>query len=136
MSDSPEAPTTTPFDRLGGEPAVRALVERFYDAMDEGEPALARLHPLESGKVSRASRDRFALFLIGWLGGPQDYVKLHGHPRLRMRHAHVPVTATMRDAWLRSMRAALSDPSISPDLRAFLDLKLSELADFLRNQGE
>jgi hemoglobin len=135
MSDTPApTPAPTPFDRLGGEVAVRALVERFYDAMGEQERELAALHPLQDGRVSRASRDRFALFLIGWLGGPQDYVRLHGHPRLRMRHAHVGVTVAMRDAWMRSMRAALSDASISAESRSFLDEKLSELADFLRNQ--
>jgi len=135
MSDSSSSPAATPFERLGGEAPVRALVERFYDAMDELEPQLAALHPLEAGRVSRVSRDRFALFLIGWLGGPQDYVRLHGHPRLRMRHAHVPVTEAMRDAWLRSMRIALAHPSIDADSRAFLDQKLSELGEFLRNQA-
>ena len=135
MSDPGPDPTSrTPFDRIGGEAAVRALAERFYDAMDEHEPALAALHPLESGKVSRASRDRFALFLIGWLGGPQDYMRLHGHPRLRMRHGHVPVNQAMRDAWMRCMREALAAPSIEPDIRRFLDEKLADLADFLRNQ--
>jgi hemoglobin len=126
----------TPFERIGGEANVRALVERFYDAMDEHEPALAALHPLEDGKVSRAARDRFALFLIGWLGGPQDYMRLHGHPRLRMRHAHVAVTGAMRDAWIRSMRLALRDASIDTGVRAFLDEKLAEVAEFLRNQPE
>lgn len=115
---------------------MRALVERFYDAMDAQEPALAALHPLEDGKVSRTSRDRFALFLIGWLGGPQDYMRLHGHPRLRMRHGHVAVTGAMRDAWMRSMRVALADPSILPEVRAFLDEKLDDLATFLQNQPE
>lgn len=104
--------------------------------MDAQEPELSALHPLDDGKVSRASRDRFALFLIGWLGGPQDYMRLHGHPRLRMRHGHVPVTVAMRDAWMRSMRVALADPSIGPDSRAFLDEKLADLANFLRNQPE
>ena len=137
MSDSPAGSTSaTPFERIGGEATVRALVERFYDAMDESEPALARLHPLDAGKVSRASRDRFALFLIGWLGGPQDYMRLHGHPRLRMRHAHVPVTVAMRDAWLRCMRSALAHPEVNPEMRSFLEQKLGELADFLRNRGE
>jgi hemoglobin len=136
MSDAPFGPNATPYDRLGGEAAVRALVERFYDAMDEHEPALAAIHALENGKVSRASRDRFALFLIGWLGGPQEYVRLHGHPRLRMRHAHVQVDSAMRDAWLRSMGRALDDPSISPEMRQFLSQKLADLADFMRNRPD
>ena len=125
----------TPFERIGGEANVRALVERFYDAMDELEPALARLHPLESGKVSRESREKFALFLIGWLGGPQEYMRLYGHPRLRMRHAHVAVTQAMRDAWMRAMRQALLHDSIDSTLRAFLDEKLGDVADFMRNQA-
>ncbi|HEY6080676.1 MAG TPA: group II truncated hemoglobin [Polyangiaceae bacterium] len=128
-------PPFVPYERIGGEPAVRALTERFYDAMDEVEPELAALHPLEQGKVSRASRDRFGLFLIGWLGGPQDYMQLHGHPRLRMRHGHVPINERMRDAWLRCMNVALADPSVDPDLRAFLEQRFAELADFLRNQA-
>jgi hemoglobin len=123
-----------PFDAIGGETAVRDLVERFYDAMDEHEPELAALHPLENGRVSRASRDRFALFLIGWLGGPQDYVERHGHPRLRMRHGHVPVNTATRDAWLRSMRRALDAQAVDPTVRTFLESKFAELADFLRNQ--
>src|SRR3954470_11071735 len=131
MTDSVDAPT--PFERIGGEANVRALAERFYDAMDEHEPALAGLHPLQDGKVSRAARDKFALFLIGWLGGPQDYMRLHGHPRLRLRHAQVPIDETMRDAWLRCMRVALADPSIDSELRAFLDVSFAKLADFLRN---
>ena len=126
----------TPFYRIGGEAKVRALVERFYDAMDRLEPELAGLHPLENGKVSRASRDRFALFLIGWLGGPEDYVRLHGHPRLRMRHGHVTVNLAMRDAWLRCMRQALDEEAVEPDLRAFLNDRFSELANFLRNQAQ
>ena len=134
MAEPPLTPETTPFQLLGGEDVVRALVERFYDAMDEQEPDLARLHPLEAGKVSRASRDRFALFLIGWLGGPQDYMRLHGHPRLRMRHAHVPVSQAMRDAWMRAMKVALADESVPASSRAFLDEKLGDLADVLRNQ--
>jgi hypothetical protein len=34
------------------------------------------------------------------------------------------------------MNDALSDPSIGPDLRAFLTQRFAELADFLRNQAE
>lgn len=123
-----------PFQAIGGEAAVRALVERFYDEMDAHEPELAALHQREDGRVSRASRDRFALFLIGWLGGPDEYVRRHGHPRLRMRHAHVPVNTSTRDAWLRSMRRALDAQSFDADTRHFIETRLAEVADFLRNE--
>ncbi|WNG32750.1 group II truncated hemoglobin [Archangium minus] len=123
-----------PFHRLGGPEGVRALAEAFYDAMDANEPALARLHELdEHGKVSRGMRERFGLFLIGWLGGPQDYIEKHGHPRLRMRHGHFPVDVAMRDAWLRSMQRALDARAITGGVRRYLDRRFAEVADFLRN---
>jgi len=126
--------TNTPYDNLGGEAAVRAIVERFYDVMTELEPALARLHPCDTeGRVVRASRDRFALFFIGWLGGPQDYVARHGHPRLRMRHAAVPVDTKMAEAWMRCMRRAFDQEGIGGDVRAYLEARLEEVAAFLRN---
>ena len=124
----------TPFELVGGADRVRSLVERFYDAMTEHEPALARLHPLDAeGRVARASRDRFALFLIGWLGGPQDYTEQHGHPRLRMRHGRVPVNPAMRDAWLRCMKIAMDAEGVTGRVREFLDARFAEVADFLRN---
>jgi len=129
------SPTDTPYDRLGGEAAVRAIVERFYDAMTELEPALAKLHPCdEQGKVVRESRDKFALFFIGWLGGPQDYITQHGHPRLRMRHAHVPVNDAMIAAWMRCMKDALAVCGVDAEMREFLEPRLGDVAMHMRNR--
>ena len=114
---------------------MRAIVERFYDAMTELEPSLAQLHQCDAdGRVNRETRDRFALFFIGWLGGPQDYMAQHGHPRLRMRHARVPVDDKMGVAWMRCMKAAMDAEGVGGDVRAFLDQRLTEVAAFLRNQ--
>ena len=124
----------TPYELLGGADKIRSLVERFYDVMSEREPALAQLHVCTpDGKVDRGSRDRFAMFLIGWLGGPDDYVQQHGHPRLRMRHNRVAVNVAMRDAWLRCMQAAMDDHQIAGPVRSFLDARFAEVADFMRN---
>ena len=124
----------TPYEQLGGREAVLALAERFYDIMSEREPALARLHECTpDGHVARGPRDRFALFLVGWLGGPDDYVRAHGHPRLRMRHGRVAVDIAMRDAWVRCMAAAMDDCRVTGDVRAFLDARFAEVADFMRN---
>jgi hemoglobin len=127
-------PETTPFQLLGGSDAVTALVREFYDIMERTEPELTALHRRDAqGGVHPDVRARFTLFLIGWLGGPQDYVAQHGHPRLRMRHMHVRVDEDMRDAWLRSMQAALDTRGVEGNLRAFLDRRLGEVADFMRN---
>jgi hemoglobin len=127
----------TPFARLGGEEPVRRLVTRFYDHMDAHEPELAALHERdEQGHVSAHSRENFSLFLLEWLGGPPVFSATRGHPRLRMRHARVQVNEAMRDAWLRCMASAMDAEQISGDVRAFLDARLAEVANFLRNSPE
>ncbi len=131
----------SPFDLLGGAATgaarITALVETFYDLMSEREPELARLHVCTpDGKVDRGSRDRFALFLVGWLGGPQTYIEQHGHPRLRMRHNRVQVNVAMRDAWLRCMQAAMDHHAIAGPVRDFLDARFADVADFMRNVAD
>jgi hemoglobin len=131
-------PDFTPYQALGHDAAV-ALAERFYDHMDAHEPALVALHRRDEANPARVApvvRARFTAFLVEWLGGPADYSKANGHPRLRMRHAHVPVDVTMRDAWLRCMYAALDDPSVVADVRDYLRRLFAEVADFLRNRAE
>jgi hemoglobin len=125
----------TPYAEFGGEPAVTRLVARFYALMAEREPALARLHRCEpDGTIAAESQERFRLFLIGWLGGPQTYMERHGHPRLRMRHARVPVDVAMRDAWVRCMDAALKEGDYPLAAKNYIQQRLAEVADFLRNQ--
>ncbi|HKU42646.1 MAG TPA: cyanoglobin [Polyangiales bacterium] len=125
----------SPYSMLGGREPVLALAAAFYDAMEQHEPELTAVHRrTEDGRIHREVRERFGLFLVGWLGGPQDYVAQHGHPRLRMRHARVAVDEKLRDAWLRSMQKALDACGIQGHVREFLDQRFAEVADFLRNQ--
>ena len=126
------------YDQMG-EAQVRALAEAFYDIMQRSELALTRVHRLapdsaeDAPKVHPEVRMRFSLFLVGWLGGPQTYAETFGHPRLRMRHGHVPIDSAMRDAWLRCMFAAMNQVDVEPSLKTYLEMRFAEVADFLRN---
>lgn len=137
MSDSRSAPPT-PFSMMGNSEAlVRELVSHFYAHMAAGEPDLARTHAqAEDGTISSRTQTRFADFLIEWLGGPARFTPENGHPRLRMRHAHVPIDSRMRDAWIRCMQAAMDKVGVSGDVRRFLDSRFLEVADFLKNRPD
>jgi hemoglobin len=129
---APAAPAT-PFEWIGGEAAVRSLVDRFYDLMDL-EPAyrgLRALHPTELD----GSRDKLYLYLCGWLGGPPLYEERYGHPRLRARHLPFSIGIAERDQWLACMRQAMRDEVHDPVLVARLDEPLAKLADWMRNRG-
>ncbi|MCH9682021.1 MAG: cyanoglobin [Deltaproteobacteria bacterium] len=128
---------TTPYEALGDRDGVLAIATAFYDAMERDEPELTALHDCpQPGRVSAATRDRFGLFLVGWLGGPQEYIERYGHPRLRMRHAAVPIDTAMRDAWLRCMQTALDARAITGPVRELLGARLAEVANFLRNRPD
>ena len=122
------------FTRVGGEVGVRRLVDRFYDLMDTqpAARALRALHPKELA----SSRDKLTWFLVGWLGGPQQYVERFGHPRLRARHLPFAIGAAERDAWLACMRRALDETLTEPETRAVLFERLAPLADHMRNLPE
>lgn len=131
------SPEDTPWHQLGGTAAVMELANEFYDQMELHEPELTAVHRQDSpGKISSESRERFGMFLVGWLGGPQEYIEKHGHPRLRMRHGRVIVNTAQRDAWLRSMTRAMDVKNITGGVRTFLDARFAEVAEFLRNSPE
>jgi hemoglobin len=124
---------TTPYQRLGGEAALRPLVDRFYDLMDELPEAygIRRLHPQDLS----GSRDKLFKFLSGWLGGPPLYVSEYGHPRLRARHLPFPIGASERDQWLTCMNQALDEQVSDTELRDALKQALSRTADHMINKG-
>jgi hemoglobin len=129
--DSAPSESDSVYARLGGEAAVRALVERFYALMDQRPDAqdLRRLHP----DLERAADSLFK-YLSGWFGGPPLYVQERGHPRLRMRHMPFAIGPRERDQWLLCMRQALAEQVADERLRAAVDNAFTGLADHMINQ--
>jgi hemoglobin len=125
-------PDVTPYEMIGGDAAVRALIDRFYDLMD-GTPefyVIRKLHPA----TLTGSRDKLYLFLSGWLGGPQLYTEKYGHPMLRARHLPFAIGVAERDAWMACMRQAMESVITDEKLRAWLTEQLFKTADWMRNR--
>ena len=127
------APPGTPFEQLGGEVPLRALVDRFYDLLDL-EPAFAGVRGLH-GESLDGSRDKLFWFLCGWMGGPQHYTDRFGHPMLRASHLPYSIGIAERDGWMACMKQALADTAVEPELAARLLGSFAGTADWMRNKG-
>lgn len=122
----------TPYQLLGGDAGVRALVERFYQLMDT-LPEAARIRALHPADL-RSATDKLYKFLSGWLGGPALYVEEYGHPMLRARHLPFPIETADRDAWLLCMTRALDEVKLDPLARMQLAQAFFKTADHMRNR--
>jgi hemoglobin len=131
MSGSDELSAPTMFERLGFEPGLRALVDRFYDLMDL-EPHYAELRALHPTPLD-GSRDKLFWFLCGWTGGPNHYIDRFGHPMLRARHLPYRITSLERDQWMACMIQALDERAIDSALAQKLAEALYGTADWMRN---
>ena len=132
MTDTPSS-GPTPFERLGGEPGVRALVDRFYDLMDL-EPQFAGIRALHPQDL-QGSRDKLFWFLCGWLGGPNHYIERYGHPRLRARHLPYAIGIAERDQWMACMMLAMQEQGVDETLAQRLTEAFFGTADWMRNKG-
>jgi len=123
----------THYQRIGGEAAIRALVDRFYAHMDELPEAwdIRKMHGPDLTPV----REKLYEFLTGWMGGPPLYVDKYGHPMLRQRHLPFPIDNAARDQWMLCMRLALEEVVTDPQLRQELEAAFQKVADHMRNSG-
>ena len=131
MQIQEKAPHATPFEWIGGEEKVKALVDRFYDLMDldPGYEALRAAH----GNTLENARQRLFWFLCGWLGGPQHYTERFGPPRLRARHLPFKIGIRERDQWLGCMDQAMGEVGVDEKLRTRLRDSFFQTADWMRN---
>ena len=133
MSLIPISEPDSVYAHIGGESAVRALVDRFYDLM-ELEPGLVELRALHPASLD-GSRDKLFWFLCGWLGGPQHYTDRFGHPMLRARHMPYTIGIRERDQWMACMTQALAEQALDTTLAARLVESFLGTADWMRNRS-
>ena len=131
---APKVATDSLYARLGGAPAIHALVDRFYALMNELPDAytVRKLHP----ESLAGSADSLFKFLSGWFGGPPLYISERGHPRLRMRHAPYAIGTVERDEWMLCMRLALAEQVADAALREAVEQAFAAMADHMINTGD
>lgn len=128
--------TETPVDPVGdvvpliGAAAVRQLVAAFYRRVPDDD-VLGPMYPKADFAGAEA---RLAGFLVQRFGGPDDYTRERGHPRLRMRHAPFAVDREARDRWVSLMTAAMDEVDLDARVRARVLDFLDGVATFLVNR--
>lgn len=123
----------TPYDVIGGEPALRSLVDRFYFYMDI-LPEARGIRGMHQPSLALA-KDKLFKFFSGWLGGPNLFMEEFGHPMLRARHLPFAIGESERDQWMLCMIKALDEMTMDPRLRTNLETALQQLATHMINQG-
>ncbi|PVA09476.1 cyanoglobin [Pelagivirga sediminicola] len=128
--------TETVLDKLGGEDALRQLVEHFYDLVEsrpEGAQ-IVRLHM--DGHGIAATREQQFNFLCGFFGGRHYYKELHGHMNVKLIHEHIPILQKDAEDWLGLMDRALADLGHSGAHVERIRATLRRVALVLVNDGE
>jgi hemoglobin len=91
----------------GSSDGIRRLVHRFYEhmaALPEARSVLT-MHAADLTEV----RDKLAVFLIAWLGGPNEYRARYGPISIPGFHAQFVIGEAERDAWLLCMARAVEE---------------------------
>jgi hemoglobin len=119
------------FEAVGGQAYFDDLVTAFYTEVEQNT-LLRRLYPADLSDSKRW----MAMFLAQYFGGPATYSEAKGHPRLRMRHAHIKIGTAERDAWWNAMRTAVVASGITdPHLSAMLEY-FTTSADWMINHDD
>ena len=122
------------FQSAGAEVGIRKLVDEYYQQMET----------LKKGKHIRAMhtddleiiKDKLAVFLIGWLGGPRNYAKKYGQMSIPMVHKHLVIGEEERDAWLYCMNEALKHQDYEEDFKQYLIQELARPAEAIRRVSQ
>ena len=109
-----EVPTL--YEWAGGGPAVAAMINAFYDRVEDDD-LLSVLFP---GGVSADHRGHVSVWWSEVLGGPSDYTALGGYPRMLAHHLGLDISVDQRRRFVSLMSMAADDAGLpdDPEFRA------------------
>ena len=109
-----DAAQQTAFDQIGGAEPVAAMVNAFYDLM-ENDPAYARLRAIHAADLT-PMRASLAGFITGWLGGPRDWFVQRPGACMMSLHRAMPIDAELGRQWVEAMTRAMAQVGIEPEM--------------------
>lgn len=117
---------TTPYEMIGRAPAIREIVDLFYDLM-ETDPAYAELRALHQPDLA-PMRESLTGFLAAWMGGPRDWFDERPGKCLMSAHKGVQITPDTARQWAQAMTCAIGRSSVDAEFGRKLAGALSDLA--------
>jgi hemoglobin len=114
------------YEQIGGIETFRRLADAFYSRIERD----AFLRPMFPKELMRP-RERQALFLAEFFGGPADYTRKHGKQSLVCKHAPFAIGPEEVRAWLGNMAAALEATGIPEPERTLIWQYFEETAPTL-----
>jgi hemoglobin len=113
-----------------GAEGISRLVAAFYRQIPQDNilGAMYPKHDLEG------SEQRLRDFLIFLFGGPQDYIKYRGQPRLGARHTALFIDQAARERWMQLMNNALAEVALPPEIEQLLRKVFAQMSTSLINR--
>ena len=111
--------TPTLLEWAGGEPALRRMLDAFYDRVEEDD----LLAPLFPGGVPEEHRAHVTVWWCEVFGGPPGYTeRLGGYERMLAHHRGLGITGEQRLRFVTLMSRAADDADLpaDPEFRAAL----------------
>lgn len=104
-------PAKSPFERIGGHPALQTITERFYDLMEQ-DPAYAELRAMHAPDLTEM-RASLPLFLAGWAGGPRDWFEANPGKCMMSAHGGFAINKRAAGQWGEAMRRAIDASEVA-----------------------
>jgi hemoglobin len=131
-TETADAPTASPFERIGGHPALQAITDRFYDLMEQ-EPAYAELRAMHAEDLLMM-REALPRFLAGWAGGPRDWFEANPGKCMVSLHAPFPIDRQTADQWAEAMTRAIATSEVAD--RAIADAMAEVLGRMAKGMAQ
>lgn len=119
-----------PYEEIG-EQKLSQLIDVFYERVAQ-HPLLIPIFPDDFTETARKQKQ----FMTQYLGGPNLYTEEHGHPMLRARHMHFPITPARANAWIQCMSEAMDEIGLEGPFRDTFFQRLVMTAHHMTNRPE